>query len=473
MALLDAPQAKGALKGGPTLLGVPMKQASLITLTFQNSALILIMHYSRIMQPAGDHRYFTSTAVFLNEVIKLAISATFALYEVSRSLAPQTPATVLFEQIYRSVFSGDGWKLAIPATLYTFENTLQYVALGNLDPVHFQVLYQLKILTTAVFTVLLLGRPLSGKRWTAVILLTIGVAIVSLPTDPKEPSISIHDYRDHFFPRSMHELGQAAGGAVDVARHLTKRAVDGFAEGATSLYKRSATYEGIEEDLDMGLKMNYSLGLSAVLVAAVLSGLTGVYFEKVLKESSSPVSVWTRNIQLSFYSLFPALFFGVIMKDGEEIAKHGFFEGYNSIVWTAIVFQAIGGVLTSLCINYADNIAKNFATSISIVVSFIFSLWFFGFQVSIMFILGTALVIFSTWLYSGPDRKRGRPPPISIVGYEKTVIASTPRLQSPEDTKLLNPMDSASSLGLSTSRPSTPLRHHARVHSARGKARDE
>lgn len=358
-----------------------------------------------------------------------------------------------------------------------------------------------QILTTAVFTVLLLGRPLSAKRWTAVILLTIGVAVVSLPNDPKEPSISIHDYSDHFFPRSMHELGQAAGGAVDVARELTKRAVDGFAEGATSVYKRSATYEGIEEDLDLGPKMNYSLGLSAVLVAAVLSGLTGVYFEKVLKESSSPVSVWTRNIQLSFYSLFPALFFGVIMKDGDEIAKHGFFEGYNSIVWTAIVFQAIGGVLTSLCINYADNIAKNFATSISIVVSFIFSLWFFGFQVSIMvrqpfhkllspifnsqgqyqgqisntlqFILGTALVIFSTWLYSGPDRKRGRPPPISIVGYEKTVIASTPRIQSPEDTKLLNPMDSASSLGLSTSRPSTPLRHHARVPSARGKARDE
>lgn len=97
------------------------------------------------MQPEGDHRYFTSTAVFLNEVIKLAISATFALYEVSRSLAPQTPATVLFEQIYHSVFSGDGWKLAIPATLYTFENTLQYVALGNLDPVHFQILYQLKV----------------------------------------------------------------------------------------------------------------------------------------------------------------------------------------------------------------------------------------------------------------------------------------------------------------------------------------
>ena len=101
------------------------------------------------MTPPGDHRYFASTAVLLNEVLKLAISLTFALHEVSRSLAPQTPVTVLFEQVYNSVFSGDGWKLAIPAMLFTLENTLQYVALGNLDAVHFQILFQLKVWTTS------------------------------------------------------------------------------------------------------------------------------------------------------------------------------------------------------------------------------------------------------------------------------------------------------------------------------------
>ena len=176
----------------------------------------------------------------------------------------------------------------------------------------------------------------------------------------------IHDTSDHFFSRSMHELGQLANGAADVAVELTKR---------------SATYEGINEDEDLGPVMNYSIGLTAVLVAAAVSALTGVYFEKVLKDSSS-VTVWTRNIQLSFYSLFPALFIGIIFKDGADIAKHGFFDGYNGVVWTAIVFQAVGGVLASLCINYADNIAKNFATSISIIISFVFSLWFFDFEVS-------------------------------------------------------------------------------------------
>jgi UDP-sugar transporter A1/2/3 len=192
--------------------------------------------------------------------------------------------------------------------------------------------------------------------------------------------LDIHDFSDHFFPRSLHELGQVAGGAVEAAAELTKRSVGGLVDELT---KRSATYEGIAEDLDGGPKMNYAVGLTAVLVAAVVSGLTGVYFEKLLKDSTTPASVWTRNIQLSFYSLFPALIIGVIINDGEEIAKHGFFDGYNSVVWTAIVLQAIGGVLASLCINYADNIAKNFATSISIVISFLFSVVFFDFHVTL------------------------------------------------------------------------------------------
>jgi len=97
------------------------------------------------MAPAGDQRYFASTAVFLNEVLKLAISLTFSIYEVSRTLAPSTPATVIFQQIYNSVFRGDGWKLAIPAALYTLQNSLHYVAVSNLDAVHFQVLYQVEV----------------------------------------------------------------------------------------------------------------------------------------------------------------------------------------------------------------------------------------------------------------------------------------------------------------------------------------
>lgn len=469
MVLLSPPRAAG----GPSVFGLPMKQATLITLTFQNSALILIMHYSRIMNPPGDHRYFASTAVFLNEVIKLAISLTFAIYESSRSLAPQTPATVLFEQIYNSVFSGDGWKLAIPGILYTLENTLQYVALSNLDAVHFQILYQLKIITTAFFSVLLLNRSLGARRWTSLFVLTLGVSIVSFPSsNANDLAMDIHDFSDHFFPRSVHELGQFAEGVADVARELTKRGLGGLGGLATELTKRSATYEGIKEDLDNKSAMNYSVGLTAVLVSAFVSGLTGVYFEKVLKDSATSVSVWTRNVQLSFYSLFPALFIGVIVNDGGEIAQHGFFDGYNGIVWTAITFQAVGGILASLCINYADNIAKNFATSISIVISFVFSVFCFGFTVTIPFFIGTALVLVSTYMYSMPERKRSRPPPISIASYEKTTIDGTPRILD-ENRLAVNPMEAAGAIGRSTSRPSSPLMFGSRTPSSRGRRLDD
>ncbi|TVY19476.1 UDP-galactose transporter [Lachnellula arida] len=458
MGMADAPSKA-------SVMGVPMKHISLITLTFQNSALILIMHYSRIMPQVGGHRYFTSTAVFLNEVLKLSLSLTIAMYDISRTLPPSTPATVLFEQLYMSVFSGDGWKLAIPATLYTLQNSLQYISVSNLDAVHFQILYQLKILTTALFSVTMLGRALSSKKWIALVLLTIGVTIVQIPTN--DPS----DTQSRFyFPRSFHEIGQLSNGAVEVARELTKRGMEQLSEG---LVKRSATYEGIEEDLGLVKPiMNYSIGLSAVLIASLISGLTGVYFEKVLKESTQHVTVWTRNVQLSFYSLFPALIIGVICKDGEEIAKEGFFVGYNSVVWTAIVFQAVGGVLVAMCINYADNIAKNFATSISIILSFLFSVWFFDFQVSLNFLFGTAIVMFATYLYSGQERKRNRPPPINIASFDKTTIDNgfTPRYE--EDKRLtMAPLESIKSAGLSTSRPSSPMRHHSRVGSSRGGGR--
>lgn len=323
------------------------------------------MHYSRVMPPVEGHRYFASTAVFLNEVIKLAISLTMALYDLSASAPSSLPATSLFKELMRLVFTGDSWKLAFPAILYTLQNSLQFLAVSNLNAATFQVTYQLKILFTAIFSVTMLGRSLSMKKWLSLLLLMVGVAIVQIPTEPDLPTLK--DLRDgpsgFHFPRSLTGLADLANQA--------------------RVHKRSATYEGIEEDFAMQHpQLDASLGLAAVVVACVLSGLAGVYFEKVLKDSDSQVSLWVRNVQLSFYSLYPALFVGVVFNDGAEIARDGFFVGYNWAVWTTIILQALGGVVVALVVNYADSIAKNIATSISIVVSLLASVYLFEFEVT-------------------------------------------------------------------------------------------
>lgn len=87
---------------------------------------------------------------------------------------------------------------------------------------------------------------------------------------------------------------------------------------------------------------------------------------------------------------------------------------------------------------------------------------------SSQFVLGTALVLLSTYLYSMPERKRGRPPPISIASYEKTTIDGTPKIID-ENKLSVNPMDS----GLSTSRPSSPMPRLNRIPSFRGKKSDD
>nr|CAG8583715.1 4928_t:CDS:2 [Entrophospora candida] len=55
------------------------------------------------------------------------------------------------------------------------------------------------------------------------------------------------------------------------------------------------------------------LGLTSVVIGCVISGIASVYFEKVLK--GTPTSIWIRNVQLSFFSLFPALVMGIWWKD--------------------------------------------------------------------------------------------------------------------------------------------------------------
>ena len=315
------------------------------------------------MPLVNGQRYLPSTAVFSCEVLKLTVCSTLALYDISRTMSPSMPATSLFSRLVSDVFTGDSWKLAIPASLYVLQNSLQYFAISNLDSAIFQVTYQLKILPTALFSVLLLNRRLSFQKWLALALLIIGVAIVQIPA----PDSSSQE------PQKGSLFSWALG------------AIRGFGTPASAhLVKRSATYEGIQEDDVLEHPhMNAAMGFVAAVLGCTISALASVYFEKILKNTLSPVSLWVRNVQLAFYSIFPALFIGVFYVDGEKIAKMGFFAGYNWVVWTTIGCQAIGGMVVSLCVSYADNISKSFALGISILISLCASVWIFEFRVTL------------------------------------------------------------------------------------------
>ncbi|KNE70130.1 UDP-galactose transporter [Allomyces macrogynus ATCC 38327] len=307
---------------------------SLVTLTVQNSLLVLLLRYSRTLpQDDGAPVYSSATAVLLCELIKLVLA--IALYV--RATPNSSPTTLVAD-----IFSPKWYLLAVPAVLYTVQNNLQYVAATKLDAATFQVTYQMKILTTALCSVWLLRRSLSMQKWFALVVLTSGVALVQLPS------------------------GSASSPATADAEWATR-----------------------------------VTGLAAVALACLLSGLAGVYFEKLLKGSTT--SLWIRNVQLSLFSLVPALF-GVLVVDGAHVRTYGFFSGYSNWTWAAILCQALGGLLVSLVVKYADNILKGFATSVSILLSSVASVYLFGVHLAAHFVAGAALVVIATYLYGLPDK---------------------------------------------------------------------
>ncbi|KAF9586470.1 hypothetical protein BGW38_004366 [Lunasporangiospora selenospora] len=343
----------------PTVGGIPLKYISLVVLAVQNSCLIIVM---ALAQGPGRKVFYSSTAVFINEIVKLIVCTVMTVRETIQDSGRFYP-----QEFLNDVFGGDAWKLAIPAMLYAIQNNLQYVASHALDPSTFQVTYQLKILTTALFSVLLLNKALPALKWMSLVMLTAGIGLVSMEESSSRSSRGRSTQDPDSSPSALSPL----------------------------LAEKVAVAAPVNE------RPEVVVGLMAVLVACILSGLAGVYFEKILKNTSG--SIWLRNIQLSFFSL-PFSLLAVYLKDGEGVTEQGFFAGYDMLVIAAIACQSAGGLIVAVVVKYADNILKGFATSISIVISAIASVALFGSKIGSVFMLGTALVLGATYMYSLPDK---------------------------------------------------------------------
>uniref|UniRef100_A0A4W3H603 Solute carrier family 35 member A2 n=1 Tax=Callorhinchus milii TaxID=7868 RepID=A0A4W3H603_CALMI len=300
-----------------------LKYVSLAVLVVQNASLILSIRYVRTLP--GD-RFLSTSAVVIAELLKLTTCG--LILEWLRFLY-----NALITE-YR-----DTLKLAVPSLIYTLQNNLQYIAISNLPAATFQVTYQLKILTTAIFSVLMLRTSLSRVQWLSLLLLFAGVATVQVQQQQQQQ-------------------------------------------------QQQQTQQG---------EQNYLAGLAAVIVSCLSSGFAGVYFERILKGTSG--SVWVRNVQLGIFGALLGTL-GMFWKDWETVRERGLLFAYTPMVWAVVLNQAFGGLLVALVVKYADNILKGFATSLSIVVSTVASTHLFGFHVDPLFALGASMVIGAVYIYS-------------------------------------------------------------------------
>ena len=262
---------------------------------------------------------------------------------------------------------------------------MQYVAAENLDAATFQVTYQIKILTTAGFSVLLLHKTLSLNKWASLFLLTVGVGIV--------------------------QVQSVGGGAKMATAHL----------------------------------MNPAAGFLAVLIGCCTSGLAGVYFEMVLKNSQT--DLWIRNVQLSLFSLIPAAL-PIIYDLSRSEYGSGLFNNFGWWAWSTVFIQVFGGLITALVIKCADNILKGFATSLSIVISCLASVVLFNFPLTLTFVLGAGVVLVATWMYNQSGNV------LQVLFWRRPPTIVLPKL---EDEEIMVPLTRAASASSSVSPTSTAV----------------
>ena len=156
----------------------------------QTSTVVIMMRLSFTTQTKV---YLPTAAVVMNECSKMAMSLVLIVAESGGS--PAAACRTLHQEI---IVNWKGTLLtSVPALLYTLQTNLIYVGSQHLDGTTLQVTAQLKILTTAIFSVTLLGRVVSGVQWLSLFVLMVGVVVVhSKPADVMQKTSDAMSYTE-------------------------------------------------------------------------------------------------------------------------------------------------------------------------------------------------------------------------------------------------------------------------------------
>lgn len=300
--------------------------AALLTILTSSQGIL-----TTLSQSNGGYKYDYATVPFLAEVFKLVVSSIFLWREIGTST---------------SVRMTTDWKsvrlFPIPSVIYLIHNNVQFATLTYVDTSTYQIMGNLKIVTTGILFRLFLQRKLSNLQWMGIILLAIGT---------------------------------------------TTSQVKGCGEpSCDSLF--SAPIQG------------YMLGI----LSACLSALAGVYTEFLMKKNND--SLYWQNVQLyTFGAIFnmARLIVDDFRSGFEKGPWWGrLFYGYSISTWMVVLNLGSSGLLVSWLMKYADNIVKVYSSSMAMLLTMILSVYMFNFKPTLQLFLGIIICMMSVHMYFAP-----------------------------------------------------------------------
>lgn len=314
--------------------GMSFRSFILGALLLQNSGYTLLRKYSTMTEDVSPKEI-----LLVGEIIKFCFSIYIIIGSKELSDAQGVGLEKLSWLLQRSL------KMLVLAVIYLAMNILSFVALQYIGAGEFTVCAQLKILSTAGFSVLILGTSLSPVKWRALVLLVLSCILVASPDITHMPSAA-----------------HASSG--DPTTAVTKL-----------------------------------VGYCAVLIEVALSGAASIYFEKFLKSSTEVITVWERNFQLSFYSIIIYSMIIIYDNHGSDLPREAW-ANWSSLTLLVSVLGAAGGLLVAATLKYADSILKTLATSGAIVISTLLGHMFLNGPLDLTMIIGSMCTIIAIFNYT-------------------------------------------------------------------------
>lgn len=273
----------------------------------------------------GKLPFSSASMVLVTEVVKLIISINFFIYE-NHGEPFKLPS-------FRSALP-----FAVPGVLYCINNNLGVHLQLQMDPATYQVLSNLKILSTAILYRLIIKRPVSWIQWIALTMLAL------------------------------------AGGCNSYGGLMAK-----------------------PEESSAGVIHITWLGLGMISIYSTISGMAGVYTEYILK-GKYETSIHMQNGLLYIFGIIlngSIWVFGTAR--GEE--SWNLFKGYNTYTWLLVFSQAIIGLIMSAVMKHASNITRLFLISCAMLVTTFLSVLIFHLHLNAFFCAAFFLVFIALYLY--------------------------------------------------------------------------
>ena len=243
--------------------------------------------------------------------------------------------------IYTISNSGE---IVVLAVIYATCHVSNYIALRCIAAGMVTMASQCKILTTAFFSVIIVGRRYSAKKWLAMALLVVGVVWYSQP------------------------------GLLDTHKKELRHSNNPIIGPNIVL-----------------------LGYAAIIVGVILSGLGSVIFEKIVKIDSKQFTIWERNFQLAFVSIFVFLVF-VAVEGGGPTGQVG--TGWSMMAVLLALTASISGLVISMTLFHCNAELKCISSAMGVLLNSVLDHVLFGGPLTITMLFATMVVFLALYIYS-------------------------------------------------------------------------